>query len=133
MTDAVAQAMLLPQAIPEIGHFALLLCLPVAALLALMPAVGVRQQSLQLMASANRLALILWLCLALAFVCLAYAFSVDDFSLALVAQHSNTALPMRYKLSAVWGNHEGSLLLWVLILASWTLAVAYSRQQLPPA
>ncbi|NND38350.1 MAG: heme lyase CcmF/NrfE family subunit [Pseudomonadales bacterium] len=133
MANAVADAAQYALAIPELGHFALLLCLPIAALLALLPAIGVRLQLGQLMASAKQLALGLWICLVVAFACLAYAFAQDDFSLALVAQHSNTALPMRYKLSAVWGNHEGSLLLWGLILSCWTLAVAYSPQQLPLA
>ena len=77
------------------------------------------------------LALGQWVFLVVAFICLTYAFLSDDFSVKLVAMHSNSALPWYFKLSAVWGNHEGSLLLWVLILASWTLAVGYASQSLP--
>lgn len=77
------------------------------------------------------LALGQWLFLVVAFICLSYAFLTDDFSVKLVAMHSNSALPWYFKMSAVWGNHEGSLLLWVLILASWTLAVGYASQSLP--
>jgi len=72
-----------------------------------------------------------WLFLLVAFICLSYSFLTDDFSVKLVAMHSNSALPWYFKMSAVWGNHEGSLLLWVLILASWTLAVGYASQSLP--
>jgi len=72
-----------------------------------------------------------WLFLVIAFICLSYSFLTDDFSVKLVAMHSNSALPWYFKMSAVWGNHEGSLLLWVLILASWTLAVGYASQSLP--
>ncbi|MGB5325550.1 MAG: heme lyase CcmF/NrfE family subunit [Pseudomonadales bacterium] len=122
----------MPLVLPEIGHFALLLCLPLAIALSVLPALGARNGEWLLMHSGQRLAVCLWLCLLLAFICLAYAFANDDFSLALVAQHSNTELPLRYKLSAVWGNHEGSLLLWVFILACWTLAVALFTRQLPP-
>ena len=77
------------------------------------------------------LALGQWLFLVVAFICLSHAFLNDDFTVKLVAMHSNSALPWYFKLSAVWGNHEGSLLLWVLILASWTLAVGYASQSLP--
>jgi len=77
------------------------------------------------------LALGQWLFLLLAFICLTHSFLTDDFTVKLVAMHSNSALPWYFKLSAVWGNHEGSLLLWVFILASWTLAVAYASQSLP--
>ncbi len=69
--------------------------------------------------------------LAFAFVCLSYAFMVDDFSVAYVAQNSNSALPWYYKFSAVWGAHEGSLLLWAFILSGWTFAVAVFSRQLP--
>ena len=72
-----------------------------------------------------------WLFLVVAFICLSHSFLNDDFTVKLVAMHSNSALPWYFKLSAVWGNHEGSLLLWVLILASWTLAVGYASQSLP--
>jgi cytochrome c-type biogenesis protein CcmF len=69
--------------------------------------------------------------LAFSFACLTYAFMVDDFSVAYVASNSNTALPWYYKFSAVWGAHEGSLLLWALILGGWTFAVAIFSRHLP--
>lgn len=69
--------------------------------------------------------------LLFSFICLTYAFMVDDFSVAYVANNSNTALPWYYKFSAVWGAHEGSLLLWALILAGWTFAVAIFSRHLP--
>jgi len=118
-------------AIPEIGHFALLLCLPLAIALAVLPQIGAVMRGDLLMRSAAILANGLWLFMLLAFACLGYAFLQDDFTLLLVAQHSNTALPAHYKLSAVWGNHEGSLLLWMLILSSWTVAVAWFGKSLP--
>ncbi|MBT5292490.1 MAG: heme lyase CcmF/NrfE family subunit, partial [Cellvibrionales bacterium] len=117
--------------IPEIGHFALLLCLPIAIFLAVMPLLGATSGRPLWMRLGSLLALGQWVFLVVAFICLTYAFLSDDFSVKLVAMHSNSALPWYFKLSAVWGNHEGSLLLWVLILASWTLAVGYASQSLP--
>src|SRR5690606_2983461 len=67
----------------------------------------------------------------IAFACLVYAFVQDDFSVAYVANNSNSLLPVYYKISAVWGGHEGSLLLWVLMLAGWTLAIALFSRALP--
>src|SRR5690606_18916721 len=69
--------------------------------------------------------------IALAFALLTQAFLVDDFSVAYVANNSNSLLPWYYKFSAVWGGHEGSLLLWILMLAGWTLAVAVFSRRLP--
>jgi cytochrome c-type biogenesis protein CcmF len=69
--------------------------------------------------------------LVFAFGCLTYAFMTDDFSVAYVASNSNSALPWYYKFSAVWGAHEGSLLLWALILGGWTFAVSVFSRQLP--
>lgn len=115
----------------EIGHFALILGLPVALVLAVLPLCGALRHRPVLMATARPLAAALWSLLMLAFIALSYAFLTDDFSVNLVAAHSNTALPSYFKWSAVWGNHEGSLLLWALILASWTLAVALLSAGLP--
>ena len=117
--------------IPEIGHFALLLCLPIAIFLASMPLLGATLDRPLWMRLGPILSLGQWLFLVVAFICLSHAFLNDDFTVKLVAMHSNSALPWYFKLSAVWGNHEGSLLLWVLILASWTLAVGYASQSLP--
>ena len=116
---------------PEVGHFALLLCLPIAVALSLLPLAGaIRKQNLW-MRLGPLLALGQWLFILIAFISLSIAFFNDDFTVKLAAMHSNSALPWYFKLSAVWGNHEGSLLLWGLILASWTLAVAYLSAELP--
>ncbi len=117
--------------IAEIGHFALILALCVALLLALVPAWGCLVGNQRAMGMAPSLAVGLLLFSLIAFACLATVFLQDDFSVALVANNSNTLLPDAYKFSAVWGNHEGSLLLWVLILAGWTAAVAVFSAQLP--
>ncbi|HAW16893.1 MAG TPA: heme lyase NrfEFG subunit NrfE, partial [Oceanospirillaceae bacterium] len=69
--------------------------------------------------------------LLIAFAMLTVAFAQDDFSVRYVAQNSNTALPIQYKISAVWGGHEGSLLLWVVILGMWTMAVSLLSKTLP--
>lgn len=117
--------------IPEIGHFALLLCLPIAIFLACVPLLGASYERAEWMRLGPLLALGQWLFLLVAFICLTHSFLTDNFTVKLVAMHSNSALPWYFKFSAVWGNHEGSLLLWVLILASWTLAVGYASQSLP--
>ena len=70
---------------------------------------------------------------AVSFACLTYAFVQDDFSVLYVANHSQLALPTGYKVSAVWSAHEGSLLMWILILAAWTLAVAKYSSDIPAA
>ncbi|MBP9219599.1 MAG: heme lyase CcmF/NrfE family subunit, partial [Sterolibacterium sp.] len=74
-----------------------------------------------------------WLLLVLSFACLTWAFVANDFSVAYVAQHSNSKLPLVYRMAAVWGGHEGSLLLWILLLATWTLAVSLLSGALPEA
>lgn len=116
--------------IPEIGHFALLLCLPIAIFLACIPLLGASLNRPLWMRIGPLLSLGQCLFLIVAFICLTFSFLTDDFSVKLVAMHSNSALPWYFKLSAVWGNHEGSLLLWVLILSFWTLAVGYVSQSL---
>lgn len=116
---------------PEIAHFALILCLPIALLLSFIPLAGAITGRRLWMQLAPTLVLGQWLFLLLAFIGLTIAFLNDDFTVKLVAMHSNSALPWYFKFSAVWGNHEGSLLLWVFILASWTLAVAFSSKELP--
>ena len=83
------------------------------------------------MALARPMAVGQFVFVAAAFVVLAHAFYTDDFSVRYVALNSNTALPTPYKIAAVWGSHEGSLLLWILILAGWTLGVASASRELP--
>lgn len=117
--------------IPELGHLALIAALPTALVMSILPLLGAQFKNQLWMRSGIVFATGQWLFLVLAFACLVYAFLTDDFSLLLTVKHSNTLLPDYYKVSAVWGNHEGSLLLWVLILASWTLAVAYLGRSLP--
>ena len=117
--------------IPELGQFALILALLMCVLQSLMPLLGVAQKSPLLMASARFLATGQFVFIAFAFLCLTNAFLNDDFSVAYVANHSNTLLPVQYKVSAVWGGHEGSLLLWALTLAGWTMAVVIFSKQLP--
>ena len=110
--------------IPEIGHFALCLALAISILLSVLPLLGVNRGIAAWMNLSGTLSHLQAVLVAISFACLANAFLKDDFSVVLVAQHSNTLLPDWYKLSAVWGNHEGSLLLWLLILSLWTAAVA---------
>jgi len=117
--------------LPEIGHFALILAFSVALLLAFVPLVGAWLGNRLWMAVARPFAAVLLLLVGIAFMMLATAFVQDDFSVRYVAQNSNSLLPWYYKISAVWGGHEGSLLLWALMLAGWTLAVALLSRSLP--
>ncbi len=117
--------------IPEMGHFALIIAFVLALLLAVVPAWGAWRRNVYAMALAPRLAIGQLVFVAISFTCLAVAFLQDDFSVAVVASNSNSLLPAIYKFSAVWGNHEGSLLLWSLILCLWTSAVAVFSPQLP--
>ncbi|CAA0088493.1 Cytochrome c-type biogenesis protein CcmF [Halioglobus japonicus] len=117
--------------IPEFGHFALILALCLALILATVPAWGAWRGNSVAMSLAPSLAVGILVFVGISFGCLAAAFLQDDFSVQLVASHSNTLLPPIYKFSAVWGNHEGSLVLWALILAFWTAAVALFSSQLP--
>ncbi|BCG25696.1 cytochrome c-type biogenesis protein CcmF [Pseudomonas tohonis] len=117
--------------IPELGHLALILALCMAAVQATLPLIGAWRGDRQWMSLAQPAAWGQFAFLAFAFGCLTYAFMVDDFSVSYVASNSNSALPWYYKFSAVWGAHEGSLLLWALILGGWTFAVSVFSRQLP--
>ncbi|TBU81943.1 heme lyase NrfEFG subunit NrfE [Pseudomonas daroniae] len=117
--------------IPELGHLAMILALCLALVQATLPLIGAWRGDRQWMSLAQPAAWGQFAFLSFAFACLTYAFMTDDFSVAYVAQNSNTALPWYYKFSAVWGAHEGSLLLWALILGGWTFAVAIFSRQLP--
>ena len=116
---------------PELGQIALILALLLAVLLSVVPLVGSVTGRDQLLAFARPLSAGLFVFVALAFGLLTHAFVTDDFSVAYVANNSNSMLPWYYKFSAVWGGHEGSLLLWVLMLVGWTLAVAIFSRRLP--
>ena len=109
--------------IPEFGQFALVLALGLSIALAVLPAMGVYRRDVLLMQSAGSISAGLFIFLLFSFFCLLYAFLQDDFSVSYVANNSNSALPVQYKVSAIWGAHEGSFLLWTLIMAGWTLAV----------
>src|ERR1700719_439816 len=118
--------------ITEIGHFALVLALCVAVLQASLPLYGAARGDGALIAWARPAALAQFLFVAIAFFALMHAYVVSDFSLANVAANSNSTKPLLYKLSGVWSNHEGSMLLWVFILALFVVAVAAFGQILPP-
>ena len=119
--------------IPELGHFALWLALGVAAVLGTVPMIGAARGSTPWMAVARPAARLLLVLVALAFLCLAASFVRNDFSVLYVAAHSNSALPLPYRIAAVWGGHEGSLLLWVTMLCIWLAAVAQFSRHLPAA
>ena len=119
--------------IPEIGHFALILALFVALALGVLSVAGGQQGRGDWMALARPGAQALFLLTAFSFGCLTYAFYTNDFSVSYVAQHSNSKLPDIYRIAGVWGGHEGSLLLWLMMLSSWMLAVSLFSQQLPDA
>jgi len=117
--------------VPEIGQFALILALCLALLQSVVPLVGVWRSDSAWSGVAVPAARAQALMVAVAFAALTYAFIEGDFSVAYVAQNSNSALPMMYRIAAVWGAHEGSMLLWALTLAGWTLAVTIFSAQLP--
>ena len=119
--------------IPELGHFALILALLVAVVQGVFPLWGTLSRNAAWQSLARPSALMQAALVALAFACLSSSFLSNDFSVVYVAQHSNTLLPKPYQLAAVWGGHEGSLLLWVLMLALWSAAVAVFSASLPLA
>lgn len=117
--------------IPEIGHFVLIIALCLALVQTIVPLSGAQTNTSQWMAVAKPAARGQFLFIIIAFICLAYCFVKNDFSVLYVANNSNSALPMQYKISAIWGAHEGSLLLWVLMLSGWTFAVTIFSRSLP--
>ncbi len=119
--------------IPELGHFALILALSLALCQGIIPMIGAHRNDAAMMAVGRSAATGQFLLIAFAFACLTWAFLQDDFSVLYVANHSQLQLPDFYKISAVWSAHEGSLLLWVLILSTWTVAVAALSRDLPDA
>ena len=118
--------------IPEIGQFALILALFVALAQGTVPLIGAATGRAPWMALARTAAHVQFLLILTAFACLTQAYVVSDFSVQNVAQNSHTLKPMLYKISGVWGNHEGSMVLWVTILALFGLAVAAFGDNLPP-
>jgi len=117
--------------IPELGNYALALSLAVSVLLAIFPLWGVEKGNGMMMALARPLTYALFFSLTLAFGALFYVFAVNDFTVQYVVNNSNSNLPLQYRLSAVWGSHEGSLLLWIWLLTFWAAAVATFSRSLP--
>jgi len=117
--------------IPELGHFALILALLVAIVQGTLPLWGAATGSGALIALARPAARSQFVLVSLAFCCLGYAFAVKDFSVLYVAANANSRLPLPYRLAAIWGAHEGSLLLWTLILTIWMVAVTRFSRHLP--
>ncbi|MEO8122398.1 MAG: cytochrome c biogenesis protein CcsA, partial [Rhodoferax sp.] len=119
--------------IPELGHFALIIALCIALVQSILPLVGAARGITPWMALARPAAQGQFVFLAIAMACLWYALIANDFSVQYVASNSNSHLPVEYRMAALWGAHEGSLLLWAFILSVWTLAVAIFSRSLPDA
>jgi cytochrome c-type biogenesis protein CcmF len=117
--------------IPELGQFSLILALCLSVILGSLPLIGASRDNTLWMNLARPLSAGVFVFLGLCVLILAYAFVTDDFSVKFVAEHSNTLLPTRYKLTAVWGGHEGSFLLWTFMLSGWMLAVAIFSKSMP--
>jgi cytochrome c-type biogenesis protein CcmF len=117
--------------IPEIGNFALILALLLAITQVIFPIVGAARGIPSWIALARPVVQGQFVFVAIAFGCLAYSFVNNDFSVLNVAQNSNSKLPVEYRFAATWGSHEGSLLLWMLMLASWSVAVSVFSRHLP--
>ena len=117
--------------VPELGHFSLILSLCLAIALGTLPMIGAYQGNARLTALARPLAHGQFVFIVFAFACLIYSFISSDFSVQNVAANSNTQLPLYYRITASWGSHEGSLLLWVLMLAGWTFVVSIFSRNLP--
>ncbi|MDF3073787.1 MAG: heme lyase NrfEFG subunit NrfE [Alphaproteobacteria bacterium] len=119
--------------IPELGHFALVLALAIALVQAIAPLIGAQRNEPSLIALAKPAALAQFAFVAFAFACLTWSYIVSDFSVLNVVENSHSAKPLLYKISGVWGNHEGSLLLWILVLSLFGAAIAGFGNNLPPA
>jgi cytochrome c-type biogenesis protein CcmF len=117
--------------IPEIGQFSLILALTLALALGTLPLIGAARGVPEWMALARPAAQGQFVFVAIAFVCLGWSFAASDFSVLNVASNSNSRLPLEYRIAATWGSHEGSLLLWVLMLSAWTVAVSVFSRGLP--
>ncbi len=117
--------------IAEVGHFALILALFLALIQGVIPLVGAHRRQPAWVAVAQPAALGQALFITISFICLTWVFIQNDFSVSYVARQSNTELPLIYRISAVWGGHEGSLLLWAWLLALWTAAVSIFSRTMP--
>ena len=117
--------------IPELGHFALIIAFAISIVQSVVPLMGAANNDTTLISLARPAALTQLLFVGLAYAALTHAFIVHDFSVLYVSQHSNLVQPLMYRISGVWGSHEGSLLLWALMLSLWTVAVAVYSRNLP--
>ncbi len=117
--------------IPEIGYFALIIALIIALVQSTLPLIGAARGIPSWMAVARPAARAQFVFIVVSFACLMQAFAVNDFSVAYVAHHSHSAMPWYYRITAVWGGHEGSLLLWSLMLSGWMVAVSFFSRSLP--
>ena len=117
--------------IAELGNYALALALALSVFLAVLPLIGAEKANVKLMALARPLTWSMFLALSLSFGALFYLFAVNDFSVQYIVNNSNSLLPLQYRLSAVWGSHEGSLLLWIWLLSLWAVGVATFTRKMP--
>lgn len=117
--------------IPEIGHFALILCLALSIVQGVLPLVGAAKGNQALMAVSRPAAAANALFGTIAIGCLAYSFYVSDFTVLNVANNSNSLLPWYYKVAATWGSHEGSILFWTVTLGWWGAALAFTTRRMP--
>ena len=117
--------------IPELGHFALVVALALAIAQAVLSLAGAATGRAALLATARPIAIGQFVFVLAAFAALAACFVGSDFSLVNVATNSNSRLPTAYRFAATWGSHEGSMLLWILMLSGWTFAVALFSRHLP--
>ena len=116
---------------PEIGQWALILALLAAITQCVLPALGFWRRDRALVDVAHSGATVVFVLVVIAYLCLSWSFVENDFSVIYVASNSHSELPLMYRLSAVWGGHEGSLLLWLLMLAGWAFAVSRFNRHLP--
>ncbi|MEG9490671.1 heme lyase CcmF/NrfE family subunit [Mannheimia indoligenes] len=117
--------------IAELGNYALALALAISVLLAILPIWGAEKHNSTLIALARPMTWAMFLALTVSFGSLFYLFAVNDFTVQYVVNNSNSRLPLQYRLSAVWGAHEGSLLLWVWLLSLWSIGVAAFTRKMP--
>jgi cytochrome c-type biogenesis protein CcmF len=123
---------MIPQMIiPELGNFTLVIALFLALLQGVLPIIGAARGNAVLMSAARPLSFGHFVFVSFAFACLLQTFISNDFSVLYVAEHSNSQLPIQYRIAALWGGHEGSLLLWTFMLTIWTIAVATFSKHLP--
>ena len=117
--------------IAELGHFALILAFVTSLVVSIVPLVGVARSNVPMMQLAVQATVVMTAGVFMAFAALVWAFVTSDFSVALVTDHSHSAKPLIYKISGTWGNHEGSLLLWIVILVSFAAILTHSGRAMP--